>query len=85
MIDHTRAFLPRAELLRPTRLSRADRGLVERIRALDLDETSRRLKPYLSKKEIDALLQRREILLEHVAEMVREKGEAEALFTYPVD
>lgn len=82
MIDHTRAFRRVPDLIGPEKILRCDRALVDRIRALDPAETRRRLAPFLRAHEIDALLARRDKLLALVRDLIREKGEAEALFDW---
>jgi hypothetical protein len=65
MIDHSRAFRTNATLRSPGNLSRVDRGLLERIRQMDADSVRGAVGNHLSDDEIDALLERRDRIVEH--------------------
>jgi hypothetical protein len=65
-IDHTRAFRLHTGLATPKNVTRADRALVERLRALDQDTLKRSTGKYLSSFEIDAVLKRRDAILERL-------------------
>jgi hypothetical protein len=58
-IDHTRAFRRNHELKSPANVTRADRAVVERLRALDKTTLRKSLGKHLTIFEIDALLARR--------------------------
>lgn len=83
MIDHTRAFRIQKTLKSPDDLIRCDRELLARLRALD-QETLRKAIPkhWLSDAEIRALLARGDRIVEHFADLIRDKGEAEVLYDY---
>lgn len=81
-IDHTRAFRRYAELQAPDGIIQCERGLYERLRALDAAGAQERLKKYLRKGEIEAIFQRREKLLQHIEQLVRARGESEVFFRW---
>jgi hypothetical protein len=82
MIDHTRAFRREADLPNAASVHQIERNFFERIKALDEKEVEQRLKPYLRKFEIEALMKRRDKLVEHIEKLIAEKGEAQVLFTW---
>lgn len=65
LIDHSRAFRNNPTLRSPASLVRCDRGLLERLRALDAPTLERSTRPYLGPREIKALLARRDLLVAH--------------------
>jgi hypothetical protein len=80
MIDFTRAFRLHRELPSAADLLRCDRGLFERLRALDAGEVRARLKPHLTGPELNALLARRDLIVAHFEELIALKGEAAVLY-----
>lgn len=56
------------------------RTFMEKIKALDFETIKKAVGPYLTDKEIRAVLKRKELLLEEVAEMIKEKGEDKVLY-----
>lgn len=65
MIDHTRAFRWHRTIRSPGNLVRCDRGLLERLRALDEATLDRELGGYLGPMEIEGLLARRDVIVAH--------------------
>lgn len=65
MIDHTRAFRWHRTIRSPGNLVRCDRGLLERLRALDEATLDRELGRYLGPMEIKGLLARRDLIVAH--------------------
>ena len=65
MIDHSRAFRPHDSLMDAKNLTRCDRGLLERLRALDADTVGREMRGHLSSDEVRVLLQRRDLIVAH--------------------
>jgi len=92
LIDHSRAFRSSdkftKQLLygrnpsvgRPTPFRRLPREFVEKIKALDFDSIKKAVGPYLTDKEINAILIRKELVLKEVEEMIKEKGEDYVLY-----
>ena len=65
-IDHTRAFRRNHELKTPANVTRADRAVVERMKALDRDTLKRELGKYVTTFELDALLARRDAIVKRL-------------------
>jgi hypothetical protein len=65
-IDHTRAFRRNHELKSAANITRADRAVVERIRALDRTTLKSSLDKYLTTFELDALVARRDAVLKRL-------------------
>ncbi len=82
MIDHTRAFRRHPSLQNADALNQCERGMYERLGALDEAVVRERLKPYLTSFEMDALLKRRQLILERLAKLIAERGEGKVLYTY---
>jgi len=69
LIDHTRAFRWTRTLRQPYHLTRCDRVLFEKMRALDRDTLRKTMGRYLGNEEIDALLARRDLIVAHFDQM----------------
>jgi hypothetical protein len=82
MIDHTRAFRTRTDLLEVKNLARCDRKLLAGLRKLDL-ATLRELKPYVTDLEIKGLLARRDKIVKFFDNAIAAKGEAAVLYDMP--
>jgi hypothetical protein len=80
-IDHTRAFGRERELSEAAGIQRCERRLWDGLRAADPAAIAATLGPYMSEREIDALLERRTKLLEHLQGRIDEEGEEAVLFT----
>jgi hypothetical protein len=80
MIDFTRAFRLTHDLISPNELVMGDRRLLDRLRALDKGQLKEATKPYLGGAEIDALLARRDHIIDHFSALVAAKGEAQVLY-----
>jgi hypothetical protein len=81
-IDCTRCFARERRLWSPERVIQIERGLWERLQALDHDLVGERLGPYLSSFELRALFERHGMLVELIRERIEEKGEEAVLFTF---
>ncbi len=79
-IDSSRAFRNHKELRREDALERFSRPLVERLRALTVEDLEEQLDPWLSKAQINSLWARRNLILALVDQRVAEQGEAAVLF-----
>jgi hypothetical protein len=82
MIDHTRAFRRNPVLREGVVLNHCERGMYQRLKDLDEAVVRERLKPYLSSFEMDALMQRRRLILEQLDKLIAERGEEKVLYTY---
>jgi hypothetical protein len=91
LIDHSRSF--RSSIKFRKQLVLGKNGLlaqkffrilpqefVEKIRSLSYDLIKEAVGPYLDKKEIEAVLDRRDLLLSEIDEMIKEKGEENVLY-----
>jgi len=74
LIDHTRAFQIEGELL-DDRVTRVDRRLWKALVSLSDEEIRAAVKPHLRSREIRSLLERRTRLVEHIRNLVHERGE----------
>jgi hypothetical protein len=81
--DHTGAFRIRRQLQDSESLTRCDRALLGRLRALDRERLQQTLGRYLSPPQLDALDVRRQLLVRHFDELVASKGEAAVLYELP--
>jgi hypothetical protein len=79
-IDHSRAFRRHEGLNFPGTIYRVSRRFWERLQNLDANEMRTRLKPYLRQVEIEALLKRRDKIVEMIRKMIAERGEADVVF-----
>jgi len=64
-IDHTRAFRHSKVPAKPAKMRRVDRGVLERLAALDFDTLKRELRSYLNDSDLRALLSRRDAIVAH--------------------
>lgn len=80
LIDHSRAFRTRKELLAEEDLTRFSAETVESLRTLDQKSLKAALGKWLSKAQIEALLVRRDLVLARVDQLVAEKGSEAVLF-----
>lgn len=83
-IDHTRTFRRQTDLLDPKLMPRVERHLWQSLQTVNEAEMRQKLTPFLRKEEIDSLFKRRQKLVAYVEKMIREKGESNVLYSYPV-
>ncbi|MCE2542114.1 MAG: hypothetical protein J4F30_01545 [Acidobacteria bacterium] len=76
LIDHTRAFRPDVELTRPERLSRIGRDLLEGLRQLTPEALDAAMDGVLDRPLRSAVIQRRDLLVQHFDERIARLGEA---------
>jgi hypothetical protein len=74
LIDHTRAFQPQAELLGVDEVQKINRRVWERLQAMSDDELKDVVREHLDSDQLDALVQRRELLARHVEGLVARLG-----------
>ncbi|MDX2179677.1 MAG: hypothetical protein SFV18_08805 [Bryobacteraceae bacterium] len=65
MIDHTRAFRLMRQLQNPKNLVRCEKGLLEKMKALDEASLAAAVKDYLNKEEAKAILARRDLIVKY--------------------
>jgi hypothetical protein len=96
LIDHSRAFRSSREYTErlmfgglgikrkadgnPYLFRRLPRGFVEKLKTLDFDSLREAVGPYLTDKEIEAIIKRKALLLAEIDEMVKDSGEAKVLY-----
>jgi hypothetical protein len=82
LIDHSRAFssgnkMAKDEGKLPVQF---DRNVVEKVRALDKDTLDTKIGELLMGGQVKGILERRDVLLEHLDELVAKQGEARVFF-----
>jgi hypothetical protein len=80
MVDFTRAFRPWTKLPATERPERCARDVHHRLRALTREELSKNVGGLLKRGEIEGVLARRDLLLEHFEALIRERGESAVLY-----
>ncbi|MDA2932889.1 hypothetical protein MYX82_00945 [Acidobacteria bacterium AH-259-D05] len=81
MIDHTRAFRRWKQLIYPEKIRYCERNLFEKLQKLDETVVRERLKDFLIPYEIDGLLERKRLLVDHIQKLIAEHGSSDVLFT----
>jgi hypothetical protein len=81
LIDHTRAFRRDNKLLRPERLTRCERGLLEKLKALTEESITAAMMGILTRDEIRPILRRRDAIVQHFEKLIEERGEATVLYS----
>ena len=81
MIDHTRAFRRWKELMNPELVQFAERSLWEKLQALDETVVRAKLKDFLNPAELNGLIERKGLLIDHIQKLIDERGEKAVLFT----
>ena len=80
MLDFTRAFRTHPTLRRPEVLASCDRNLLARLRTLTRQEVTDAVGLQLTPGEVDAIMKRRDLIVQHFDRLVKEKGEATVLY-----
>ena len=79
-VDFTRAFRSFKSLQRPNDLVRCDRQLLTKLKALDRSQVMAQTKGYLSKSEVDAVMERRDKIVERFEKLIAKEGENQVLY-----
>jgi len=82
LIDHTRGFQFKNKLMND-KVVKIRRTCWERLQALSEKDIRNALRDYLTNREMGSLLRRRKLIIEHINELVNERGEG-AVF-YPLN
>ena len=82
LIDHTRAFRLGKELLKSEDLTRCDRGLLLRLKGLTDESIEKAVGDSLMKGERQAVLERRDRIVQIIEERAARLGEAVVLFNF---
>ena len=80
LIDHSRAFRTTKKLLSEGDLTRYSRSVLEGLRGLDNTLLKQKLGRWLSKSQIEGLLARRDLILQHADRLISESDQAEVLY-----
>ena len=80
LIDHSRSFTPYHGIRNKENLTRCSRSLLEAMKTLTATSVAKVAESYLTVPERDALLSRRDRIVEFFQDRIREKGEANVLF-----
>jgi len=81
MIDHTRAFRRWKELLNPDQIHFAERSLWGKLQTLDVTLVRERLDKFLNPAEMNGLIERTGLLVDHIQKLIDERGPGAVLFT----
>ncbi len=76
MIDFSRAFRIWDDLRSPKSLNRCDRALLSGMRGLTRDQVEEQVGPYLTGDEVNAMLERRDKLVQHFDALIAERGDS---------
>lgn len=79
-VDFSRAFRLHKTLQDPNELQRCERRLLEKLKTLDGGQLATATKGYLTKVEVEALMARRDKILQHFQRLIAGKGEADVLY-----
>jgi hypothetical protein len=81
LIDHTRAFRTGRDFLKPENLTRIERGLFQKLRALDRTALAAAAGRTLTRDEIDALFSRRDRLVLFFDQRIATLGEDKVVYS----
>jgi hypothetical protein len=80
MIDFTRSFRHHKQVQNPQQLQRCGRQLLEKLRQLDGNELLEQARPHLSAEEVQALMSRRNQIVDYFQRLIAQKGEDAVLY-----
>jgi hypothetical protein len=79
-IDFSRAFRVDTDLKDPKALVKCDRQLLGKLKALDGNQLEEQTKRYLTKREVKAVMERRDKIVAYFQKLIAEKGEDQVLY-----
>jgi hypothetical protein len=79
-VDFSRAFRVDTDLRDPKALVKCDRQLFGKLKALDGNQLEEQTKRYLTKREVKAVMERRDKIVAYFQKLIAEKGEDQVLF-----
>jgi hypothetical protein len=79
MLDFTRGFRL-WEKIRPAELHQIDRNLMAKLEELTEDALAAETKNHLTPSEVKAVLKRRDLIVAHFRELIKQKGEGAVLY-----
>jgi len=91
LIDHSRSFRSSKKYTKRLvygkkgikgtfRIRYLPRAFVEKVKALNIDNIKNAVGPYLKDREIEAVIKRKDLLLNEIQEMIKENGENKVLY-----
>jgi hypothetical protein len=80
LIDHTRAFQPKGELLDPEKLQKVNRVFWDRLQSMSDEELKDVVRDHVALDQMVALVERRAVLAERVQALVDEHGEGAVFY-----
>jgi hypothetical protein len=80
MIDFSRAFRLQPELLHSKDLQKIDRQLLARLESVSEGDVKAAVKDFLTNREVEAMMKRRELLVAHFKNLIATQGEAKVLY-----
>ena len=80
LIDHSRSFTAYPGIRNKENLTRCSRSLLEAMKTLNATSVASAMESYLTGPERDAVMRRRDRIIEFFMDRIREKGEANVLF-----
>jgi hypothetical protein len=81
MIDHTRAFRLLTTLSAPQLLQRCERDLLKAMQELSFEQLKKAMGTSLNSSEIEAVLERRDVIVKLFEEKIAQRGESAVLYT----
>jgi hypothetical protein len=81
LIDHTRAFRLGKDLMKPDQLVRVESALLAKLRTLTLEAMTQSMGDVMQKDEMNAVLIRRDKIIQHFEDRIATRGEGAVLFT----
>ena len=75
MIDHTRGFQEKTDIMDPERLTVVNQDTWEHFKTLTEQDIRDAVRPYLSPQEMSRLVRRHEVIIEHFEALIEERGE----------
>ncbi len=75
MIDHTRGFQEKTDIMDPERLTLVNHDTWEKLRGLSEEAMRDAVRPYLAPNEMNSLLRRHQAIIEHFEALIEERGE----------
>jgi hypothetical protein len=79
-VDLSEAFHPTPELIEGCEITRCSRKLYQNMQQIEDKKMRSKLKKYLNEDEINSLLKRKNIIIETIKKLIKEKGEEAVLF-----
>jgi hypothetical protein len=80
LIDHTRAFSAVPKMMDPDSLKICGRQLWDKLQKLSAPTVQESVDGYLSKEEIAGVQKRRDLIVQHFQEQIKQRGEQAVLF-----